>query len=314
MVKEHYTCDVCSKEMRFHHIGKDYLYKLTKKNYRLYKCENCSLLKIIPTPKRSEIASFYPKVYYSYNITKAKKKGFFLRIREKIIDISYDKSSSKDIFYFLALVSQPFFSGLPLKHAGKRKFLDIGCGDGYNVDLMQSYGWNSIGFEVGKKRKHKNIFYGSDVGNINFQNKFDFIRVWHVLEHVPNPVDFVGHLFQLLSEKGEICIGIPNADSVYAKIFRSYWYHQDSPRHLFLFNPRNLELLLNKKGLEIQSIKYMSTGDFLGSFQNLVYEKTSLRLDLVNNIFLVLLFLPLDTLCNIFKKGDCIAVSIRKSG
>jgi 2-polyprenyl-3-methyl-5-hydroxy-6-metoxy-1,4-benzoquinol methylase len=307
-------CSVCGRELRYLLDGYDFLCKTTGKKFRVYKCTNCEVEQVMPIPTQKEIRFFYPGSYYSYNVKKVEstKKGFFMNIRDKIVDLSYNKKSSKNIYYYLALISKPFFSGLPLKNMGDNNFLDIGCGDGYNLDLMAKYGWNCYGFEIGEKKKIKNIYYDFSLANINFNNlKFDYIRIWHVLEHVTNPVKFMEHVASLLSNKGKIVIGIPNTKSLYATLFGKYWYNRDIPRHVVNYNKNNLEVLLNKYNLKITNIKYMSTGGFLGSLQYFINDKLNLNIRLINKTLFVLLTYPLDIVCNLLKIGDCISLTVK---
>ncbi len=304
-------CLICNYDLEYYLDGYDLLYKTTKKVFKIYKCKNCSLEQIMPPPNNNEIISFYPDNYYSYNQING-EKNFFQKLREKIIDISYNNNNSlKNMYYFLALFSKHLLDGIPLKYIGNKKFLDVGCGDGYNLSLLYQYGWDVTGFELGISGKDGNIYYGPSLEQIDFDNKkFDFIRVWHVLEHVPNPNPFVSKLATLLSENGHLIIGLPNTNSLYAKLFRQYWYNRDIPRHLINYNPSNLKILLENHGLKIVKIKYSSLGGLLGSIQHFLNQKFNLKINLIDNRFLLILFFPLDFICNIFHIGDCISLDI----
>lgn len=292
--------------------GQDYLYRTSANKYYVYKCLGCGLEKVYPLPSAKEIATFYPKTYYSYRVASPEnKKGFFTKVREKIVDVSYRPNSPKDVWYFLALLSQTFFSGLPLSLGNNKSFLDVGCGDGYNLRLMKKYGWNATGFEIGEKKKRGDIYFDNDLSSVAFQGKkFGVIRVWHVLEHTPNPEKFVGKLAEILDKNGKIYLGIPNTAGWYARLFCKYWYNRDLPRHLYNFNPTNLNTLLHSHGLKIIKVKYASAGGFLGSLQHLINDKLGSKINLIDNLPLVLLFFPLDILCNLLHQGDCLSLEI----
>lgn len=309
-------CFICGGELRYLLNGRDFLYKTTEKNFKVYKCIKCKLEQIVPIPTKEEIKLFYPNNYYSYNmmVVENKKKSFFIKLREKIIESAYNKNISKDVYYFLALIAKPFFDGLPLNYMGNRNLLDIGCGDGYNLNLMKKYGWNCYGFEVGEKKKINNIYYDNNLFDVNFGGlKFDYIRIWHVLEHVAEPLRFMEKLKTLLSDKGEIVIGVPNTNGLYANLFGKYWYNRDIPRHIINYNVNNLKLFLNKNSFKVRKVKYISTGGFLGSLQHLINDKLKTKTYLIKNVFLVLLLYPLDLLCNLFKRGDLVAFTVIKN-
>ena len=308
------SCDICSGQMDFSLVGQDFLYKTTTKKFSVYKCNQCGLEKIHPTPSNQDIYSFYPKSYYSYNTSSAEsKKGIFTRIREKIIDNSYAKTANNDLFSLFAIILKPFLGGIPLVPIGKMRFLDVGCGDGYNLQLLRKHGWHTTGFEIGEKRIENGIYYDNKINDVDFKTgHFDAIRVWHVLEHSNSPQMLVGKLSKLLSQGGKLYIGVPNNDSIYAKIFGKYWYNRDLPRHLYNYNPYNLQKLLSDNNLKVISIKHTSTGGLLGSLQHFINHKYDKNINLVDNFLLVVLLLPIDILCNILKKGDCISLIATK--
>jgi 2-polyprenyl-3-methyl-5-hydroxy-6-metoxy-1,4-benzoquinol methylase len=309
-------CDLCMGKMLYYLSGKDYLYKTSNKNYQLYKCDKCGLEKILPTPSNKEIRTFYPITYYSYNVKDLdqKQKSIFLKIREKIVERYFSHTVDRNIYYYLSFFSEFLLSGVPTEYMGSNRFLDIGCGDGYNLNLLSQYGWKTTGFEIGKKAKKKNIYFDSSFNKVNFDNKkFDYIRIWHVLEHVPKAEKLIKKVASLISEDAEVVIGLPNTKSIYSLVFNKYWFGRDLPRHLYGYNVNNLTLLLAKQGLMIKKVKYLGVGGFCGSIQNLLNNKFDKRLDFINNIFLVLLFLPLDMILNFLKLGDIFAVTAVKN-
>ncbi len=95
-------CLICNCDLEYYLDGYDFLYKTTKKVFKIYKCINCSLEQIIPSLNNNEIISSYPDNYYSYNQINV-KKNFLQKLRDKIIDVSYNNDSLKNWYYFLAL-------------------------------------------------------------------------------------------------------------------------------------------------------------------------------------------------------------------
>ena len=285
MINKNHQCIICASEMEFFLTGRDFLYRTTKKTFKIYKCPKCGLEQIIPLPGFKEINKFYPKNYYSFSVKI--KKNFFKQLREKIIGLSYNNNSQKDYLYYLATIAKYFFDGLPLHHIRNNNFLDVGCGDGYNLNLMQQYGWKCLGFEIGNRKKIKNIFYDKDISKVDFgKRKFDYIRIWHVLEHVNNPKKFISTVKRLLDVEGQITIGLPNTKSLYAKLFRKYWYNRDIPRHVFNYNYENLNILFKDNEFSIIKIKHLSAGGFLGSFQHLINYYFGTDIKLINNFLL----------------------------
>jgi hypothetical protein len=59
---------------------------------------------------------------------------------------------------------------------------------------------------------------------------------------------------QWLKPGGVFYTMMPNIDSAGVRVFRSYWYGLELPRHLYHFSPRSLRTLATSVGLEEVSI------------------------------------------------------------
>ena len=311
--KKAFGCIFCHSNLTIHLKAKDYLHNSSNKEYSIYKCPKCHAELILPRPSQKEIESFYPINYYSFHVKTAINKDFFIVLREKIVDIAYNESSTKNLFYFLAKLFKSLLPGIPLKHIGKKRFLDVGCGDGYSLDLLSRYRWQSTGFEIGSPLKRKNIHYGKSIIDVDFKNKkFDFIRVWHVLEHVPNPNEFMRKISSLIADEGRIVFGVPNTNSLNARLFGKYWYNRDIPRHLVNYRPFNLKILVEKHNFEIKKLEYNQFGGFLDSVLRVLSEISHIPLKPSGKIklFMTILTYPIDYLCNRLKIGDLFYVEI----
>lgn len=78
----------------------------------------------------------------------------------------------------------------------------------------------------------------------DFEIKFDFLIISHVLEHVPNPMEFLSPFIKQLKKGGYLFIEIPCMD----------WRHKDIDEpHLLFFDKASIEVLLSK--LNLISIK-----------------------------------------------------------
>jgi hypothetical protein len=92
---------------------------------------------------------------------------------------------------------------------------------------------------------------------------FQLIIFWHALEHLPEPIRALQETRRVLQNNQMVCINIPNAGSLQARLNLATWFHLDVPRHLFHFSKKSLITLLNNDGFEIIKI---TSGDM---FQNL---------------------------------------------
>lgn len=312
-------CPVCqSDKKRFLFTAYDILYRIVDDTFSLYNCQNCSAIFISPFPTQQETEKFYPKNYYSYNVDEA--EGFFDRLKGNIIKSKMGDREGMGVFdKLLAAIFQKKFSGLPLYKKENGKFLDIGCGNGKNLRLLKKYGWDTYGIELDEKAVESAKKQGLKVEQSSLEaadfkgQKFDCIRIWHVFEHLTSPVSSIQKMKDLLLDDGVILMALPNTQSWARFIFGRYWYNLDVPRHVINYSPKTLGFLLKSFGMEIVEIQYTSCGAFVGSISNYLRHKFGYKGNLINNIFLVFLFYPIDFLSDVFRRSDIIFIKIKKN-
>jgi len=149
-----------------------------------------------------------------------------------------------------------------LKKKIKNKVLcDFGCGNAGFLNLAKSYCKNVYGVEL--QQTFYDYFKGCEL-NIypsieNLPEKADVITLFHVLEHLKNPVVELKKISSYLAKDGELVIEVPNADDVLLKLYKSksfadftYW-----SCHLFLYNKKTLSEIVKKSGLKIKKIRHI---------------------------------------------------------
>ncbi len=144
------------------------------------------------------------------------------------------------------------------KYSNKGKLLDIGCGTGEFLKVMQINNWEVVGVEpsfVARKKAESLIQQKvlQSLEDVNVQS-LNAITLWHVLEHVPDLVSTLQKIHQLLHPDGNLYIAVPNYQSPDAEHYKENWAGYDVPRHLWHFSKESMALLLKQNGFVLNSI------------------------------------------------------------
>jgi len=183
--------------------------------------------------------------------------------------------------------------------------LDIGCGSGNFLLSLDNKKFKKNGLEINpqgaKICKEKGIrTYNKDINFIDFgEKKFDVITLWHVIEHLENPIEMFKKIKEILSDNGILVFQIPNNESFGFKYGKEYWFHLDSPRHLAIPNKKTIEKICNNYGLKIIKVK----NEFYDYPLDLFWSvRKSLIKILIYPIYLIVKILSKETLTFIIKK------------
>jgi SAM-dependent methyltransferase len=131
---------------------------------------------------------------------------------------------------------------------------DIGCGNGEFLRKAQELGWEAWGTDADEKALEIAKQTGAKVVHGNLPDTgltsefFDFVTMSHVIEHVHEPFAALTEVFRVLKPGGTLWLATPNLNSLGQKRFRSDWLPLDTPRHLALFTPSSIGMLLAKSG------------------------------------------------------------------
>jgi SAM-dependent methyltransferase len=131
--------------------------------------------------------------------------------------------------------------------------LEVGCGDGTLLHLMQSVGFSDIlGIDPGQPARQKSAalpivggYFPADFPAERSAKKYDLIITRHVLEHVETPRDFVVSMAAHLKPTGQLWIEVPDLASAVRRQIWSNFYQT----HCSYFEAATLDALLGKCGL-----------------------------------------------------------------
>ena len=130
------------------------------------------------------------------------------------------------------------------------RIADIGCGDGQFLEFLHDRGYDRIfGIEPDETRARNAQRRGVPVfakrANAEaagfLKGGIDIMFVWHVLEHVERPADFIKEYEQWLAPSGVMVISVPNQASVQTRLFGYYSAFPDYGRHIWYHKPDFLD-------------------------------------------------------------------------
>ena len=135
-----------------------------------------------------------------------------------------------------------------------REVLDVGCGLGQFVEVANRSGWIAEGLELSREAVDFACRQGLPVQELDFlsaaikPNSYDLVTLFEVIEHVPNPAEFLYRAGKVVRPGGLVCLTTPNFASAGRYLLGEDWKVVDSG-HLTYFTPPTLRALVEKTGL-----------------------------------------------------------------
>jgi 2-polyprenyl-3-methyl-5-hydroxy-6-metoxy-1,4-benzoquinol methylase len=86
---------------------------------------------------------------------------------------------------------------------------------------------------------------------------FDAVTLWHVLEHLESPGAALRRIHGWIEPGGALLLGVPNLDSLQARLAPERWFHLDVPRHRVHFTVRGVERLLERSGFAVMAAHHV---------------------------------------------------------
>ncbi|MGA7521081.1 MAG: class I SAM-dependent methyltransferase [Acidobacteriaceae bacterium] len=204
------------------------------RQYQLLRCPDCSMVWLDDPPSKAEMGMHYGADYDRTISAASAAPRHWLDRRDELLRLK----------------------------PGGGAILDLGCASGGFLSTLQGPDWKLFGIEMSedaastaRSRCGAEVFVG-DVLDAPFPSaSFDAITCFNVFEHVYKPQEVLVRVAKWLKPGGIFYTLMPNIDSAGARIFRSYWYALELPRHLSHFSPVTLRRVAHAAGLQEVSIK-----------------------------------------------------------
>lgn len=231
-------------------------------SFNIVACDTCNFAFTNPIPLESDLGRYYEsESYISHSNT---NKGLVNFLYQKVRNHTLDTKIS-----------------LLTNLSAGQELLDIGCGTGEFLNRAKQKHFNIEGIEPSddaRKQVQTNfsITVHDETHLGKLQNKsFDFITMWHVLEHVYHLNDRMTELRRLLKDDGHIIIAVPNLKSYDAQKYKEHWAAYDLPRHLYHFSEGDVKTLATKHGLTVTKTLPMKFDSYYVSMLSEKYKTGS---------------------------------------
>lgn len=247
-------CYLCGQNGRLLHEGlRDELFGAAG-TWNVKMCPNrtCGLMWLDPRPLEDDIANAYSRYYTHGEISGSRHRHAIIRsmmnLQRKLSTLSILSPIHVDRERILLMY---------LNESPPGKLLDVGCGDGSRLTRMKALGWDVQGQDLdpsavaqAREKLGSRVHLGQ-LRDIGFANeKFDYITLNHVIEHVHDPVDLLSECRRILKRGGVLVAVTPNAKSFGHQYFDSHWRGLEPPRHIHLFSPSAMEAAASRAGFE----------------------------------------------------------------
>jgi len=145
--------------------------------------------------------------------------------------------------------------------------MDVGSGRGFMLYYLKKYYSykRAAGIQISRNavefsRNELGLeIFDKDLLEIPFKNaQFDVITMWHVLEHLAVPDEYIEKISGLLKERGKLIIEVPNFNSWTRMFTHMHWLSLDLKYHLTFFTPESLTALLKRHGFTVEAFHTFS--------------------------------------------------------
>lgn len=259
-------------------LGKKWLVLfILNKKQKLVKCEDCGL--IFNDRYNDAVREIYEDNYYEFDRRKKNKGGYFnYNLMEEAVKKDYNFATEF----------------LKKKYKVGDRVLEVGCGYGFFLKNLLNSGIVKkkflYGIEISKKAASISSKYGliknSKLETSVFKNKFNYILIFEVIEHLPQPKELINFAEKYLQIGGYLILTTPDISSIWFKFLKKRWpavqpyfhnvyFDHDSIKKLFGKNYKLVYLkkrqILRKPWKQLR-IRFCELFPILNSFLKLTYK------------------------------------------
>ena len=259
------NCRICNSASGDDHLVLEMMFG-SRKEFRYFECGECGCLQLIEPPE--DMAEYYPADRY-YAFCEDSERVAIRNPMRRWIKQRRDATilfRRRGTFAWLASRRpNPGISDIarwlgptPI-HSFNGPILDVGCGNGQFLNRLAALGFTDL--------TGVDPFLPADVcrGNVSLLARpiesvigrtFDLVTFHHSLEHMPDQIEVLKMVRQMLNGRGVCLIRIPIVSQGPWRRYGTDWCEIDAPRHFFLHSELSLQIAASAAGLRVEHIQY----------------------------------------------------------
>ena len=198
---------------------------------RFDRCAACGFTQVVPLPSLNTLITFYQNYYAS---------GAYAGKRDKKIARTLRRLNRL----------RPYVAS--------GRFLDVGCNVGFAVEAARMAGFAATGIEIdaaaaayASEHFSKNQYIATPIDSYTPDAPFDLVHCTEVIEHVVDPVGFMGHLARVTKAGGYLFLTTPDAGHWRRPARLVDWPETKPLEHITWQTKRSLTHLLNAQGFDV---------------------------------------------------------------
>lgn len=245
------SCGICRAEAELKSV--DFPGYIAGKTYDIYECPNCNSSFVAPLEVDESI--------YDYIYSQSKELVGYERYHRYAELVKKFNNPSR----FLATTEPSYWSVISeikkdWRDPGSLDVLEIGSGLGYLTYSLNKAGYRCTGIDISDEavtsaeRRYGSYFKTENIFSLTEEEKYDYVIIMDVIEHVVNPVEFIEAATKLLKPEGRLLVTTPNKDS--APVQNSLWQSDAPPVHLWFFSEKSMIMLCEQISCKSEFVNF----------------------------------------------------------
>jgi SAM-dependent methyltransferase len=223
---EHVACVLCGTD--------DGRGVAESRGFRFVRCRGCGLVYLTPRPPAEVLRALYA----DYHARDGGSEAGWERLMRAVFRESAERLCRE------------------APAGGRRRLLDVGCGYGSFLPVMEARGWDVEGLDVSPAVVATAVRRGRRVRLATLDQldaapgSYDAITMFYVLEHLPDPLRTLERARELLTPGGILLLRVPHTTPIVRLLgpFGLGGRLYDPPFHLYDFSPAVVRRLLQRAG------------------------------------------------------------------